>query len=179
MPRRRVDKVIEHRISLSDFERAQLREVIDTEQAAVAVRGVTNTLGAIATGLAGAGGLLAALTFAAWKAPTLWVDFTNKFTNPLIDDIVDTILPGTPVEHRRQAQELAERRGRLASEDAAFCSLNSGKYDEAKCGQVQLAKDQYFSDLEAFRKMLRETYSAGERELIYYGLGDINPDFAN
>jgi hypothetical protein len=179
MPRRRVDKVIEHRISLSDFERAQLKESIDTAQAAVAVRGVTNTIGAIATGLGGAGGFLFALAFAAWKAPTLWVDFTNKFTNPLLDDIVDTILPGTPVEHRRYAQDLAKRRGDLAKEEAAYCSFNSGLYNEARCSQTQLAKDKYFEDLAAFRKMLIETYTAGEREIIYYGLGDINPNFAN
>ena len=153
--------------------------MIDTRQAAIAVQGVTNTLSAVATGLAGFGGLLAALTFAAWKAPTLWVDFTEKFTNPLIDNIVDTILPNTPVEHRRYAQDLAKRRGELAKQEAAFCSFNSAKYDEAKCSQTQLAKDQYFDDLEAFRKLLQETYTAGERELIYYGLGDINPAFTS
>ena len=39
-------------------------------------------------------------------------------------------------------------------------------------------KDQYFADLEAFRAMVREQYGdAAIVDLIYRGLGDINPDF--
>ena len=164
MPRRRVDKVIEHRISLSDFERDQIRTAITTAQANVAVDGVTATLNAAGAALGGAGALLAGVVFAMWKAPTLWVDFTEKVTNPLIDDIVDTILPGTPIEHRRYAQDLAKRRGQIAK-------------DEVRCSQVQQQKDQYFADRNAFHKMLMETYDIAGRVAIYYGLGDVNPDF--
>jgi len=150
---------------------------LTTAQANVALDGVTATLNAVGTALGGAGALLAGLVFMKWKGPTLWVDFTENVTNPFIDNIVDTILPGTPVEHRRYAQDLAARRGQIANEEAAFCSLSASTYDEAKCSTTQQKKDQYFADLETFRKMLRETYSRGEREVIYYGLGDINPDF--
>ena len=177
MPRRRVDKVIEHRISLSDFERDQIRTAITTAQANVAVDGVTATLNAAGAALGGAGALLAGVVFAMWKAPTLWVDFTEKVTNPLIDDIVDTILPGTPVEHRRYAQDLAKRRGQIAKDEAAYCSHSASTYDEVRCSQVQQQKDQYFADRDAFHKMLMETYDIAGRVAIYYGLGDVNPDF--
>jgi hypothetical protein len=177
MPRRRPDVVHEYRVSLSDFERAKISEVITTQQANVAVDGVTATLNAAGIALGGAGAVLAALVFMKWKGPTLWVDFTENVTNPIIDNIVDTILPGTPVEHRRYAQDLAARRGEIAKEEAAFCSLSASTYDQAKCSATFAKKDQYFADLEAFRKMVRETYSRVEREAIYYGLGDVNPEF--
>jgi len=178
MPRRRPDNVIEHRISLSDFERSKINEAVATAQANVAVDGITATLQAAGSALAGGGVLLAAVVFMGWKGPTLIAKITDK-TNGILDGIVDGILPGTPIEHRRYAQELARRRGEIANQEAAFCSFDSDKYDAAKCSATFEAKDRYFHDLEAFRAMLRTTYSAGEREVIYYGLGDINPNFAN
>ena len=101
---------------------------------------------------------------------------TDK-TNGILDDIVDTFLPGTPIEHRRYAQDLAKRRGSIAKEEAAYCSFDSDKYSESRCSQVQQAKDAYFADRRAFHKMLMEQYERGVREVIYYGLGDVNPDF--
>ena len=166
----------EFRISLSDYERSKVEEALTTAQANVAVDGITATLQAAGSALAGGGMMLAAVVLMRWKGPTLIAEITNK-TNAALDTIVDTILPGSPVEHRRYAQDLAERRAQLAKDEAAYCSHDSDKYDAAKCSASFAAKDQYFADLEAFRNMLRNTYSRGERELIYYGLGDINPEF--
>jgi len=176
MPRKPVDQVIEHRLSLSDFERSQIKEAVTTQQANIAIDGVTATLNAAGTAMAGAGGLLAAIVFMTWKGPTILATITDK-TNGILDDIVDTFLPGTPIEHRRYAQDLAKRRGVIAKEEAAYCSFNSGKYDETRCSQVQVQKDQYFADRAAFHKMLMETYDIQGRVVIYYGLGDVNPDF--
>ena len=176
MPRRRVDKVVEHRVSLSDFERAQLKEIIDTQQANIAVDGITATLNAAGTALGGAGALLAAGVLMMWKAPNIIASVTDK-TNTIFDGIADVFLPGTPVEHRRYAQDLAKRRGEIAKEEASFCTLSSSKYDEAKCSQTQIKKDQYFTDRAAFHSMLMSTYELAAREMIYFGLGDVNPNF--
>lgn len=176
MPRKPVDKVIEHRISLSDFERSQVKEAIATQQANVAVDGITATLQAAGSALAGGGVLLAAVVFMRWKGPSLLATITDK-TNGALDGFVDALLPSTPVEHRRYAQNLAERRGQIAKDEAAFCSYDSDKYDQAKCSATQAAKDQYFADLEAFRKVVAETYGKTGANVIYMGLGDINPDF--
>ncbi len=138
--------------------------------------GITATLQAAGSALAGGGMMLAAVVLMRWKGPTLIAEITNK-TNAALDTIVDTILPGSPIEHRRYAQDLAKRRGQIAKDEAAYCSHDSDLYDQAKCSQVQATKDQYFADLEAFRSMIRRTYTIGEREAIYYGLGDINPNF--
>jgi len=149
---------------------------LTTAQANVAVDGITATLQAAGSALAGGGMMLAAVVLMRWKGPTLIADITNK-TNAALDTIVDTILPGSPIEHRRYAQDLAERRAQLAKDEAAYCSHDSDKYDASKCSATFAAKDQYFADLEAFRAMIRRTYTIGEREAIYYGLGDINPNF--
>ena len=176
MPRRKPDVVHEYRVSLSDYERSTLKEIVTTQQANVAVDGITATLQAAGSALAGGGMMLAAVVLMRWKGPTLIAEITNK-TTAALDTIVDTILPGSPVEHRRYAQDLAKRRGQIAKDEAAYCSYDSDLYDQAKCSTTQAVKDQYFADLNAFRAMVRNTYSRGEREVIYYGLGDINPEF--
>jgi len=163
---------------LSDFERSKINQAATIAQANVAVDGITATLQAAGSALAGGGLALAAVVFMRWKGPTLISSITNK-TNQYYDSVADALLPGTPVEDRRYAQELAKRRGEIANQIDAFCSFDSDKYDEAKCSTAQQAKDQYFADLEAFRARIAEQYSETGRAVIYYGLGDINPDFAN
>ena len=176
MPRRRPDVVHEYRISLSDFERDRINSVIQTQQANVAIDGVTATLQAAGLALTGAGGLLAAFVLMKWKAPEIINDITDV-TNPILDTIVDTILPGTPIEHRRMAQELAAKRAEIARNQTVFCTHAASTYDEAKCSLNGIAKDNYFTELTAFQAMVRNTYTSGEAAIIYYGLGDINPDF--
>ncbi len=65
MPRKAPDDVREHRITLGTFERTLATESLRTSQASV----VSQTLVGIAAGAGGVGLLLAAATFAAWKAP--------------------------------------------------------------------------------------------------------------
>jgi len=61
MPRRRPDKVVEHRISLSDFERTKINQVQKIAAANVGLDAVTGVAMAAGTALAGGGALLAAL----------------------------------------------------------------------------------------------------------------------
>ena len=176
MPRRRPDQVIEHRVSLSDYERGKINEALQTAQANVALDTVTGAAMAVGTALGGAGALLAAGVLMYWKAPEILSDITDK-TNTFIDNLVDGILPGTPIELRREAQALAARRGDVARNIDAFCTLSSSKYDQAKCSQAQQAKNQYFDDLAIFQMKVRASASPSIQKAIYYGLGDINPEF--
>ena len=100
MPRRRVDKVIEHRISLSDFERSKITEIIKTQDANVKIDAVTDSMQAVGSALAGGGVLLAAGVFMLWKSPTLIVDIINKGEKIIrgpIDGIADLVLPSQPI----------------------------------------------------------------------------------
>lgn len=173
MPRRRPDQVIEHRISLSDFERNKVNQVQALATANVGLDAVTGIAQAAGAALAGGGALIAAFVLLRWKAPEIIADVTNA-TNGAFDTVADVILPGQPVKLRRQAQDLAKRRGDIAKREATYCSFASEKYDATECSQVQMEKDQYFADLEAFQEIMKQ--NAAIADLVYAGQGDIKPD---
>jgi len=173
MPRRRPDQVIEHRISLSDFERAKVNQVQAIAAANVGLDAFTGIAQAAGTALAGGGVFLAAFVLMKWKGPEILAEVINK-TNGALDTVADVILPGTPVALRREAQDLAKRRGDIAKREATYCSFSSEKYDANACSQVQMEKDQYFADLEAFQEIMKQ--NAAIADLVYAGLGDVKPD---
>jgi hypothetical protein len=178
MPRRRPDHVHEFRISFSDFERDKINRLETAAIANVGLDAVTDTLKAAGAALGGAGGLLAAYVLLKWKAPEIIADITNV-TNGALDAVVDTFLPGTPIEFRREAQRLAAERGAIAKDEAAYCSFSASTYDEARCSSTQERKDKYYDDRRRLNKMLRDAYKGkayyGVASFVYAGLGDIDP----
>lgn len=182
MPRRRPDVVHEYRISLSDYERSKVEEVATIAKANIAIDGVTATLQAAGTALGGAGAFLAAFVLLKWKAPEIIADITNV-TNDALDSIVDTFLPGTPIEFRREAQRLAAERGAIAKDEAAFCTFAASTYDEARCSATFERKDKYYEDRRRLHKLLRESYQGqayyGVKYFVYGGLGDIDPEWTS
>jgi len=180
MPRRRPDVVHEYRISLSDYERSKVEEVATIAKANIAIDGVTSTLQAAGTALGGGGALLAAFVLLKWKAPEIIADITNV-TNGVLDSIVDTILPGTPIEFRREAQRLAAERDAIAKAKAAYCTLAADTYDEVKCSATFERTDKYFHDRAMLNKLLRDAYQGtayyGVKQFVYGGLGDIDPNW--
>jgi len=178
LPRRRPDVVHEYRISLSDFERKKVEQIQTIAAANVGLDAVTNVLQAAGTALGGAGALLGAFVLMRWKAPEIIAEIQDK-ANGILDGVLDGLTPGTPATDRRRAQDLAERRGQIAKEEATYCTFSSDKYDAAQCSLVQQKKDQYFADLRAFQTEIRTRYDLVGRKAIYYGLGDIDPDFVD
>lgn len=180
MPRRRPDVVHEYRISLSDYERSKVEELLTTQQANVAVDGITAALNAAGIALGGAGSLLAAFVLLKWKAPEIISDITNA-TNGALDTIVDTFLPGTPLEFRREAQRLATERSAIATDEAAFCTFAASTYDEARCSATFERKEKYFEDRFRLNKLLRDAYKGkayyGVAGFVYAGLGDVDPSW--
>ena len=71
MPRKAPDKVLEHRISLSNYERKYLDEAMQTYQAKIASNSVTNLIGSLSIGTLG------------WAA-LIWVGFS-------LDDAVEAV----------------------------------------------------------------------------------------
>jgi hypothetical protein len=172
MPRRRVDNVVEHRISFSDFERSKINRLEKAAIANVGLDAFTDVLKAAGTALGGSAALLAAYVLLRLKAPEIIPEVLEK-TNGALDTIADVVLPGQPVELRREAERLAKERGEIAKAEATYCSFSSEKYDAQECSQVQLRKDQYFEDLEAFRIIANDSAWA---DLVYAGLGDVEPE---
>ena len=190
MPRKATDKVIEHRITLGDLERSELKKLVLAETVkdyGTAIQGV----GFIGLGV---GTLLGAGALTMYLAPQLWgklkdlpkdlFDDLVDVATPVLDETVDWVAKGSPIEHRREAQELARRRAELDTNITYFCTASSIGYDEAICTKLNTqSKRQYFDDLKAFNDMIDATYTATStthvfsmRAFIYKGLGDINPD---
>ncbi len=151
------------------------------------IDGITSTLQAGSGLLAGGGMLWAAAVFGLWKAPEIggWIkdklgDTFSDLVDPggILDDLADSLLDGSPITLRREAQDLARRRGELASQEASYCTISASSYDAALCSNVFLMKDQYYADLVLFRQKVRDHNAAhGESsDFIYQGLGDIDPD---
>lgn len=190
MPRKSTDSCIEHRITLGDLERSELKKLVLAETVkdyGTAIQGV----GFIGLGV---GTLIGATALTMYLAPQLWgklkdlpkdlFDDLVDVATPVLDDTVDWVAKGSPIEHRRMAQELARRRAELDGNITYFCTASSIGYDEAICTKLNTqSKRQYFDDLKAFNDMIDATYTATStthlfsmRAFIYKGLGDINPD---
>lgn len=182
MPRKAPDDVSEHRITLGTFERALATEALRTSQADVASR----TLVGLAAGAGGVGLLLAAATFAAWKAPGVVADAAGKAKNAVEDalgvhverdetgritasvgvgglagvgGVLDTVFDASSdgmIALRREGQALARERAEVVSEVNAYCSLNGDKYDAVKCNAAQARKDAYFAKRADFRRRVAE-----------------------
>lgn len=190
MPRKSTDQVIEHRITLGDLERGELRKVVKAE--------VYKDYGQLAQGF-GVIGLGAGIGFASfvlmkWLTPDIPLiikelpakvfDEIVEVVTPVLDESVDWVAKGNPIEHRRMAQALAKRRGDLAKDITVFCTASSNKYDEAHCTILNTqVKRQYFADLKTFNDMIDATYNDTStthlfsmKAFIYQGLGDINPN---
>ena len=189
MPRKSTDQVIEHRVTLGDYERAQLKSAVRAE----AIKDYGQAMQGAGVLVLGGGAVLAATSLTMFLAPQLWgiiKEFPKNLFNDLVesatpglDDTVDYIAKGSPVEHRRMAQEFAQRRAELSRNIAVFCTASSKHYSEKICTKLNTQdKRQYFADLKAFNDMIDSTYNDTSpthlfsmKKFIYQGLGDIDP----
>jgi hypothetical protein len=190
MPRKATDTVTEHRITLGDLERTQLKKMVQAE----AIKDYGQAAQGIGFIALGAGALIGGTALTMYLAPQLWgmlkglpKDLFDKLVDaatPILDDTVDWAAKGSPIEHRRMAQELARRRGELDNNITYFCTASSVGYDAEVCTKLNtVSKREYFDDLRAFNDLIDATYNETSathtfslRAFIYRGLGDINPD---
>ena len=190
MPRKATNQVIEHRVTLGDLERAQLKKVVQAE----AIKDYGQAAQGIGFVALGAGALIGGTALTMYLAPQLWgllkglprdlFDNLVDASTPVLDDTVDWAAKGSPIEHRRMAQELARRRGELDNNITYFCTASSAGYDAEVCTKLNtVSKREYFDDLRAFNDLIDATYNETSathtfslRAFIYRGLGDINPD---
>jgi len=190
MPRKATDKVIEHRITLGDLERAELKKVVTAET----VKDYGTALQGVGTVALGIGGLIGGTALTMYLAPQLWgllkdlpktvFDNLVEVAEPVLDDAVDWAAKGLPIEHRRMAQELARRRGELDNNITYFCTASSVGYNADVCTKLNTqTKREYFDDLKVFNDMVDATYNETStthlfsmKAFIYQGLGDINPN---
>jgi len=177
MPRRAIDQTTEHRMTLGEWERGALTRAIEVQIENQRLDAITATAQAVGTAMAGAGGIIAGLALAAWKAPEILNGVKNA-TFGALDSVADAVLPSTPIEFRREAQRLAAVRGEIDAKINRFCSSTSPDYNAASCSLAHDEKDQYFADLEAFRERVRQANIEQDSfywRFIFGGTGDIDP----
>lgn len=185
MPRKSPDSVGEARVSLGNFERKALTEMMEFEKTKLRSQTIIATAQGLGAAMAGGGLLFAAAAFAAWKAPgvisnalertgsgiesalgvNVGRDAEGKLTVSQgvgglggkggLLDIGASSI-GIPVALRREAQALAKERGAVNAEINAFCSINGSAYDQQKCDLAQERKERYFEQLTSFRERVAE-----------------------
>ena len=151
MPRVPSDKTITHRIELGIPERQKLDELLTAYKENNRIDGVTATLQAAGSALAGTGMLWAAAALAAYLAPGLIKkaynqskDFADKLVAPIVDPIVDDI--------KKEYYDAIYEAGRKATEAQsrvdAFCSPGIN-FNSEQCAIAQ-------NDLDAAKRQQRQ-----------------------
>lgn len=176
MPRKPTDKVIEHRISLSDLERKYFDQYLKNQKASMWVNAVSGSTGPLLIGVAALG---AVAVLSLWKAPQL-KDIIGEFGNDLFEGALKTIRsPLTSVkiiEYRIKAKKYADERNSLNRERAAYCTISADSFDEAKCRMVDPKFEDWKERLTAFQAMVyRELEDQSDRDMVFGGLGSVNP----
>jgi len=176
LPRKSTRHADEHRITLGDFERSELRKVVRFQQFGPLLQGA----GFATLGVAG---LIGSIVFMRYKAPDL-VQATKNAVQTFVaesvstlDSVADSFAQGerSPVKHRRDAQAFARRRNKLAQDIDYRCTHSSEGYDEQECSILHMqTKRDYFTELQAFNDLMESIYGDSAYK-IYIGLGNIDP----
>ena len=166
---------------MGNWEREALREALALQKENQRLDAITATAQAAGTAVGGLGLLGAALLAARYFFPDLPNEILSKITGSggALDVVADIVLPGTPIEFRRRAQDLAKRRGEISRNIDDKCSLASPNYDESAC---RLAHDEKYA-LHADEIQLENDIKAADIErgtafweFIFSGLGNVEPD---
>lgn len=145
MPRVPSDKTITHRIELGLPERQKLNELLIAYKENNRIDGITATLQAAGSALAGGGMLWAAAALAAYLAPGLiknaynqTKDLADRIVAPIVDPIVDDLTKEMqrPInEARSKITSATVRRDRFCSPginfDSQQCSIAQNDLDAA------------------------------------------------
>ena len=97
MPRKPTDHVAETRVTLGNYERKQLTQIMNIRSGAIALQG-----GGLL--LAGVGALVAGYAFSKVKMPDIGEELKSFVTGPVfnaLDTAVDALVPNQPLELRR------------------------------------------------------------------------------
>lgn len=136
MPRLPSDKTVTHRIELGIPERAKLDDIIKTQKENQRIDGVTQTLQAVGTGLAGGGVIFAAAALAAWLAPGLiknTIDKTKDKVDGYFSKIADPIADKIVTERKEAVRKAYADLTTAKQYQRVVCDPNSINYDSAQC----------------------------------------------
>jgi len=139
LPRKASDKTVTHRIELGITERAKLDEILALQKENQRIDGITATLQAAGSALAGGGLLWAAIAAAAFLAPGLVNRVYNEAKNfaeeavaPYVENVTD------PLEKKLKDDiKEASRSVTTAQNDVNLFCTPGANFDEQKCRIAQ------------------------------------------
>jgi len=177
MPRKAPKEVIEHRLTLGDYERKQLEQTVNAYQTDKYLENIPNILLGAGVTLAGAGLALGGYTAWVWLTGDKFIEKVKNATFDGLDATFGTLFQAAggydPIEHIRDRQELRREFNTVIADIDQYCSTGSRNYDEGKCQVAYARREELILKREELEKKQQEEKDAA-KESGDYGVGD-NP----
>ena len=178
MPRKAPKDIIEHRITLGNYERERIDELLTTYQAKSVADSAASILGSISFPMLG----LAALIYVGYGLTEL-VDDAKKWAkntgSAIADWMTDNgIINYTADELGRAIKEAEEEQAALVGEMGAnvqrFCDPDSPEFNKTKCDNLNAEGARLEKKIRTLRKMLDQIVKGevpiyGASWLFYFG----------
>lgn len=168
MPRKAPKEIIEHRITLGNYERERINEFIDTYQARSVVKSASDIFGSISLPLLG----IAALIYVGFnlddfieETKSQWDKYTNKLSDWMVDPDGGGVVNYTSDEIGRAIVRTEEAKAALYEEMLAFYNAAPGNYTSSKGRRYRRDLEALESREQILRKMLNDI-ATGENASI-------------
>jgi len=167
MPRKPPKEVIEHRITLGNYEREQLQELVKSHQRNNIVRNVNNSLQALSFPLLAVAGLI----YVGFSADEIIEDAKNLY-NRVIDAGSDWAIKNLNIDYtadnigreiEKVTQEKAELLGVMGANVQRYCDPNSPEFSRARCAGIQQQSRALERRETILRNMLNDIVEGRER----------------
>jgi len=167
MPRKAPKEVIEHRITLGNYEREQLQEIVKSHQRNNIVRNVNNSLQSLSFPLLAVAGLI----YVGFSADEIIEDAKNLY-NRVIDAGSDWAIKNLNIDYtadnigreiEKVTQEKAELLGVMGANVQRYCDPNSPEFSRARCAGIQQQSRALERRETILRNMLNDIVEGKER----------------
>jgi len=167
LPRKAPKEVIEHRITLGNYEREQLQEIVKSHQRNNIVRNVNNSLQSLSFPLLAVAGLI----YVGFSADEIIEDAKNLY-NRVIDAGSDWAIKNLNIDYtadnigreiEKVTQEKAELLGVMGANVQRYCDPNSPEFSRARCAGIQQQSRALERRETILRNMLNDIVEGKER----------------
>jgi len=167
LPRKAPKEVIEHRITLGNYEREQLQEIIKSNQRFNVVRNVNNSLQSLSFPLLAVAGLI----YVGFSADEI-IEDTKNMWNRIVDAGSDWMVKNMNVDYtadnigreiEKVTQEKAELFGAMGANVQRYCDPNSPEFSRARCAGIQQQSRALERRETILRNMLNDIVEGRER----------------
>jgi len=167
MPRKAPKEVIEHRITLGNYEREQLQELVKSSQRNNIVRNINSGIQSISFPMLAVAGLL----YVGFSADEIIEDTKNLF-NRIVDAGSDWFIENMQIDYtadnigreiEKVTQEKAELFGAMGANVQRYCDPNSPEFSRARCDGLNQKSRALERRETILRNMLNDIVEGKER----------------